>query len=484
VTGRLTAAPGARVRRIVYGGQSAADIADELALSTTMDQAHVVMLAECGLVPVADAARILDHIEALRRRDFADLHGVAMPRGLYLAYEDHLVAALGPDTGGRLHTGRSRNDMKATATTLRLRTGLTDLAAELVRLQAILASRARAHRRTVLPVHTHFQAALPISYGYYLLGVAIALGRDIEALRGCVAALRCCPLGAGAAAGTDLPIDPARVAALLGFAEPVRHALDAVASRDVALRAVAVAASAALTISRLATDLQLWSSAEFGYLRFPDRLVGGSSAMPQKRNAFLLEHLKAKAGAAIGAWTAAASTTRATPFTNSIEVGTEAVAAIWPGLRAVDDAAQLAQLVVSGARPDEARMVSAAEHGFVGATALANQLVREGMPFRAAHTAIGSAVRAAVERGATGLAPHDLPAALHSTDTRVTALLARQAYGGGPGQFDTIFDSVHRELVVHSGWCEAERAARLRARQALDAAVQAIRRGEASGRVV
>src|SRR5262249_838060 len=138
-------------------------------------------------------------------------------------------------------------------------------------------------------------------------GVALAVGRDIDALRSAAAGLSVCPLGAGAVAGTELPIDPAYTAALLGFTTATRHALDAVASRDVPLRLLAAVTGLAVTLSRLAADLQLWSTVEFGFVTFPDRLVGGSSAMPQKRNAFLLEHVKAKPGQALGAWAAAAS---------------------------------------------------------------------------------------------------------------------------------------------------------------------------------
>jgi argininosuccinate lyase len=201
-----------------------------------------------------------------------------------------------------------------------------------------------------MPVHTHHQAAMPVTYGWYLLGVATALGRDLDALRTAAAGLDACPLGAGAVAGTDLPIDPARTARLLGFAGPAAHALDAVASRDVPLRVLGAAAGLAVTLSRLAADLQLWSTAEFGFVHFPDRLVGGSSAMPQKRNAFLLEHVRAKPAQALGAWAAAASAMAATPFTNSIEVGTEAVASVWTGLAAAEQAVLLAQVLVAGAR--------------------------------------------------------------------------------------------------------------------------------------
>ncbi|MGQ4443140.1 lyase family protein, partial [Streptomyces violaceoruber] len=325
-TGRLNRTLGPRTRRVVYGQPGATDIRAELDATSTIDLAHIVMLTETGLLPEPAAAALLTHITRLRADGFRELYGNDAPRGLYLMYEGHLIDRLGTDIGGKLHTARSRNDIKATITAVRLRTELADLLGELLRLQAVLLSRARAHRDVVMPVYTHFQPAMPITYGYYLAGLATALDRDIAALRHSLGELRRCPLGAGAVAGTDLPVDPTRTAELLGFAEPPLHATDAVAARDGVLRALADVASAGLTLSRLATDLQLWSTQEFGFVTFPERLVGGSSAMPQKRNAFLLEHVKAKSAAAIGAWTASAAAMKSTPFTNSIEVSTEAVA--------------------------------------------------------------------------------------------------------------------------------------------------------------
>ncbi|CAM5641905.1 argininosuccinate lyase OS=Streptomyces tendae OX=1932 GN=argH PE=4 SV=1 [Streptomyces tendae] len=350
-TGRLTRTLGARTARVVYGEPGPDDIRRELGHTSVIDLAHVVMLTECGLLPRDAAAALLRAVTALRADGFRELYDRPAPRGLYLMYESHLIERLGADIGGKLHTGRSRNDIKATITAMRLRDDLADLLGELLRLQAVLLARARAHRDVVMPVYTHFQPAMPVTYGYYLAGIATALDRDIAALRHVLAERSDCPLGAGAVSGTDLPIDPARTAELLGFDGPPLHAMDAVASRDTLLRALAAAAGAGLTLSRLATDLQLWSTQEFGFVEFPERLVGGSSAMPQKRNAFLLEHVKAKAAAAVGAWTASAAAMKSTPFTNSIEVGTEAVGGAWSALATVHDGVLLAQVLVSGARP-------------------------------------------------------------------------------------------------------------------------------------
>jgi argininosuccinate lyase len=484
-TGRLTATIGPRTRRIVYGVPDPAEIRDELGQISTVDLAHVVMLAEQELLPADVAARLLERITELRATGFAELYDVPAPRGLYLAYENLLSAELGSEVGGKLHTGRSRNDIKATTTALRMRAQVTGLAAELLRLQAVLLNRARAYRHTVMPVYTHFQPAMPVTYGYYLTGIALAVGRDVLGLRQVLAGLDRCPLGAGAVAGTDLPIDPARTAVLLGFAGPPVHATDTVASRDGVLRALAAAATAGVTLSRLGTDLQLWSTQEFGFLIFPDRLVGSSSAMPQKRNAFLLEHLKAAAGGAIGAWTAAAATMKSAPFTNSIEVGTEAVGGAGGALAAVRDAVQLAQVLVSGARPNAERMLQRTHEGFVTATAIANRLVRQGVPFRTAHHAVGAAVRAAVEAGETTLPmiadPDGLGPAVEVTLPPIGELIAEQDRGGGPGEFDAAHAAALAELAAHADWFRGRDAATRAAARSLDDAVRGqIRMGAAA----
>lgn len=441
-TGRLVAEISLRTQRVVYGEPSPQQRSAELALMAQVDKAHLAMLTATGLISPVAARGLLACIAELSGQGFRPLLERPAPRGLYLMYEGYLIDELGPDIGGVLHTGRSRNDLKACITALRLRAWVLDFGEQANRLSAVLLARARAYRAVVMPVYTHYQAAMPVSYGYYLLGLATALERDLEALAAAAAGLERCPLGAGAVAGTDLGIDEALTARLLGFTGGSAHALDAVASRDVALRLLGAVSSLTITLSRLASDLQLWSTAEFGFIEFPDRLVGGSSAMPQKRNAFLLEHLKAKAGQSIGAWTAAAGMMTGTPFSNSIEVGTEAMASVWQGLGAGEQAVLLAQVLVGGARPVPDRMAERAESGFTAATAIANRLVQQGISFRSAHHLVGDAVRRAVAAGSTKLAEFGPPGWLDGiglTDLDLGELVEAQRHGGGPGNFDEPF---------------------------------------------
>jgi argininosuccinate lyase len=424
-TGRIRRPLTPTARRLVFGRVSVSAPGD-LELVTEVDRAHLVMLAEQGIVDRPVAGAVLAEIARLRSIGFAPLQGREARRGLYLLYEDWLASRLGLGTAGVLRTGRSRNDLNATVFLLRLRPAYQRLMTELLRLQAVLLSRARRHQRITMPAYTHYQAAVPITLGHYLAGVARAVDRDIEALAGTAPGLGRCPLGAGAGGGTSVPLDPTRVSELLGFEEPVAHSLDAVAAREPALRLLAGAAVLGVTLSRLATDLLLWTTAEFGFLSLPDELVGSSSLMPQKRNPFLLEHVKGRSAAPLGALVASATAMHATPFANSVAVGTEACAPVIDALEAAD-ATALVRLVVAGAQPDPEAMLRRAMVGHTVATAIADHLVFEqGISFREAHHLVGAALSDETV-GDTGR----VVAQLRRLGPAEVAAAAR--HGGGPG---------------------------------------------------
>lgn len=464
-TGRIRKPLDFRARRIVFGDDADKGIAQELPYYVQVDRAHLVMLVERGILPRAAGRRLLAVMDGLVAQDYAPLRGKAAPRGLYLLYEHYLVEQLGEETGGAVHIGRSRNDINATVLRLRLRAAYRRLVRETLRLLAVLIRRAERHAALPMPIYTHWQAALPVTYGHYLAGVAVALGRDLRGIEAAAAELDRCPLGAGAAGGTTVPLDTERTARLLGFGEGVLHSLDAVASRDLVLRLLGAAGILGVTLSRLATDLQLWSTAEFDFVRFPDSLVGSSSMMPQKRNAFLLEHVKGRGGATLGAFTAAAMAMHATPFSNSVAVGTEGVKPLWAALDEVSESVLMARLCVAGAEPQPESMRRRAVEGFTPATELANRLVTgTGMSFRQAHHEVGRLVSEASARGepladaAVRLfRAHGLEADPAWVDPAAVASAA--AYGGGPAEAS--LRRINAELRAE--WADA--AHRLRDRE-------------------
>ncbi|MER6171728.1 argininosuccinate lyase [Streptosporangium sp. NPDC001681] len=439
-TGRLKVPVSAEIRRMLLEPPPPGRPGwkTELDGVSLVDLAHVVMLVERGIVDRAAGAGLLAAVVDLRRRDYAPLDGRPMARGVYLAYEHHLIERLGEGTGGVLHTARSRNDLNATCLKIRLRDPCQALLSGLVRLGVVTLNRARRYQEVVMPAYTHSQAAVPITYGHYLLGLCAALSRDARALLQAAEALRECPLGAGAVGGTTLPIDPARTARLLGFAAPSLNSVDAVASRDVVLRLLAASATLGTTLDRAARDLLLWSTAEFDMVTVPDHLVGSSSMMPQKRNAFVLEHVQGKTAAALGGFVAAVAGVRGTSFTNSISAGTEAVSHVWQALDETTRAVIILRMAVSGTTPNSEAGLRRARAGLTTATAIAERLAGSGMPFRRAHHEVGAAVRAVLEERGGSLV--EAVAARVGDATPLSAQLddpgavrAQTDYGAGPG---------------------------------------------------
>lgn len=438
------------LRRMLFARQGVRQRLRDLRIMTTIDRAHLVMLADTGVVDTETAARLLGAIKRLRDEHFAPLLDGEAVRGLYFLYEDHLIAREGPDTGGVLQTARSRNDLQATLLLFRLRKPYCRFVRQVLRLIAVLVRQARRHQHVMMPIYTHGQVALPGTLGHYYAAAALALSRDLEALLAVRDGLQTSPLGAGAVGGTDWPIDTARTAALLGFDRGPINAIDAIASRDIVLRLLAAIAIYAVTTSRLAADLWLWSTSEFGFLRWPDDLVGISSAMPQKRNPFVLEHVRGRGAAAFGAFASAALAMQATPFTNTIATSTEATAGLWPALRRANDSTVMLRTMIEAAEPDARAMERRADAGFAGATALAERLVREaGLDFRRAHALVGGCVREAVASGRplTDVFAEELASlgiARPSGADRLGDLAQARGFGGGPGS--AAFDEGMRHL--------------------------------------
>lgn len=453
-TGRLSTGLNPEAHRVVYGSDPGADAAEELRFISEVDRAHLVMLTERGIIDAARTAKLLAEIERLRGEDFAELRDRPMPRGVYLAYEGLLAELLGDEIAGMLHTGRSRNDLNAATAKLRTREAYVLLLDAAEALADTLLECALEHRSATMPAYTHGQPAVPITFGHYLAGAAASVLRGFSDLLEAGTELESNPLGAGAVGGTSIPIDPERTAELLGFSDPAVNSVDAVASRDFALRLLAAASTLGVTLVRIAHDLSVWTSEESGLLRLADDLVGSSSMMPQKRNPFLLESIRGKASASLGCYVSAAAAMATAGYTNAISVGTEAMRQLWPGLRESTDAVILLRLVIRGATPDQQRMRRRAADGFTAATYYAERLVAAGVPFRTAHHRVGRTVLAAIDAGmpleAEGLDGVDLdPAAVAEAD----------AFGGGPGggSVERAVDLLRTRTERHHGILTARR---------------------------
>jgi argininosuccinate lyase len=476
-TGRIKRPLTLTARRILFDGGIDAQITAEMEHACMVDQAHLVMLAEAGLVDWRHASRLAEEMERLRACAFQPLLARSAPRGLYLAYEDYLSETQGIEVAGILQTARSRNDLNATVLRLRLRRPFARLLLQVLRFEAVMIRLAKRYAGLVMPAYTHGQAAVPVTYGHYLAGVATALNRDSAALASILDALDTSPLGACAGGGTSLPINTRRTANLLGFGDTAPHSTDAVASRDSVLRLLAALAIYGITLSRVAADLRDWTTAEFDFLRLPDDLTGSSSSMPQKRNPFLLEHIEGRSASALGAFVTAAAAMRSTAFANSISVGTEGVRPLWQALDDLSQTTVLARLVVAAAKPNAEAMLRAATRGFTTATALADRLVLQGgLSFRSAHRLVGEAVWKAAVTGSDSL---DAPFPVSMFGLDPASVAAASDYGGGPG-LSSISDCLER---LRHQWGEQLLALRIKTRQwktsrrKLAEAVQGLRSG-------
>lgn len=450
-TGRLKRPVGPTAQRVLFSSaypDAWAEVRDTLRLSARIDLAHLTMLRECGILPCDKVKSLTTAIRTLEQEEFEPLRGRPMPRGAYFLYEDYLIERCGVAIAGMLQTGRSRNDLNATILRLQMRKPYLNLTRALLRLLGVLLRRALRHARTVMPLYTHGQPAMPSTYGHYLSGIAHAICRDLEGIIDACKDLDVCPLGASAGAGTSWPIDQERTAILLGFSRPTGHSIDAVASRDTVLRLLAAATICGVTLSRVATDLLVWNTAEFRFFDLPDSVVGSSSSMPQKRNPFMLEHIQGKTALVAGAFQSAVTAMHASYFSNSIAVCTEGVKPLWVALEELTSAVTLTRLVVAAAQPRWKEMLRSAIAGYTTASVAADSIVRCcALDFRSAHRLVGQLISMAEARGDVALSSV-APTQLQQQDNCSTVLDMHPAEAVGMLRFGKGPAPEHMQMSV------------------------------------
>jgi len=362
-------------------------------------KAHARMLADQGIITAADADAIikgLDDIEAEIEAGRFEIKTAL--EDIHMNVESRLRELIG-DAAGRLHTARSRNDQVATDLKLWVRDALDGMDRDIKALQKALIDQAEKHAASVMPGFTHMQTAQPVTLGHHLLAYVEMLGRDRSRVTDARARMNESPLGAAALAGTSFPIDRDKTAQALGFDRPAANSLDAVSDRDFAMEYMSVASICAVHLSRLAEEIVLWCSDQFGYVRLSDEFSTGSSIMPQKRNPDAAELVRAKAGRVIGMLNALMIVMKGLPMTYGKDMQDDKE----PVFEVADTMAlSLAAMtgMIEGAVFNEARMKADAGKGFSTATDLADWLVRTlAMPFRDAHHVTGALVKMAERRG-------------------------------------------------------------------------------------
>jgi len=354
-------------------------------------RAHATMLGEQGILPADEVATLLDGLGRVE----AELAAGTFPfrpddEDIHLNIERRLTELVGP-VGGKLHTGRSRNDQVATDLRLWCRTQVAALAADLLDVgRALLAAARRAlDEGTVLPFYTHLQRAQPVLLAHHLLAHVEALERDRGRLADALRRLDECPLGAGAGAGSGFAVAPDRSAALLGFSRACRNSLDAVAARDYVVELLSALSLLMVHLARLAEEFILWSSAEFGFVTLSDKVTTGSSIMPQKRNPDGAELVRGKAGRVFGHLSGLLATLKALPLAYNKDLQ-EDKEALFDACDTTQRAVRVTTAMVREATFHGDRMRAALEHvaGYANATELADYLAARGVPCREAHAAV------------------------------------------------------------------------------------------------
>ncbi|MGJ6123922.1 argininosuccinate lyase [Mycolicibacterium sp. Y3] len=365
----------------------------------TASKAHARVLHRAGLLTDEQRDGLLAGLDSLGE-DVADGSFGPLPtdEDVHGALERGLIDRVGPELGGRLRAGRSRNDQVATLFRMWLRDAIKTIGDGVLDVAAALATQAATHPTAIMPGKTHLQSAQPVLLAHHLLAHAHPLLRDADRLVDLDKRAAVSPYGSGALAGSSLGLDPDAIAAELGFASAADNSIDATASRDFAAEAAFVFAMIAVDLSRLSEDIILWSTTEFGYAKLHDSWSTGSSIMPQKKNPDIAELARGKSGRLIGNLAGLLATLKAQPlaYNRDLQEDKEPV---------FDSVAQLQLLLpamaglVGTLTFDTDRMAQLAPLGYTLATDIAEWMVRQGIPFRVAHEAAGAAVKAAEARG-------------------------------------------------------------------------------------
>ncbi|MCM3338777.1 argininosuccinate lyase [Paenibacillus sp. MER TA 81-3] len=359
--------------------------------------AHVTMLGKCGILPQDDVETIKEGLhQVMNRIQSGDMNYSVSDEDIHMNIEKTLIDLIGP-VGGKLHTGRSRNDQVATDMHLYLRKRVVTFAGLLVQLQEALLKQAKANLDTIVPGYTHLQRAQPILFAHHLMAYVSMFERDIERLTDSYKRINTLPLGAGALAGTTFAIDRHFVAEELGFERVYENSLDAVSDRDFIVEFLSNASLIMMHLSRLCEELVLWSSTEFQFIELDDAFCTGSSIMPQKKNPDVAELVRGKTGRVYGHLVGMLTVLKALPLAYNKDMQ-EDKEGMLDTVETLDGALRLFAPMVETMKVNRDRMRQAVRQDFSNATDIADFLVNKGMPFRQAHEVIGKTVLYCIEQ--------------------------------------------------------------------------------------
>lgn len=360
--------------------------------------AHVNMLGKCGIVPAEDVETIKNGLnKVLDKIRAGEIQFSVSDEDIHMNIEKHLIEEIGA-VGGKLHTGRSRNDQVATDMHLYLRKRVVELTGLLHALQESLITQAKSNMDTIIPGYTHLQRAQPILFPHHLMAYVSMFERDIDRLKDSYKRINVLPLGAGALAGTTFPIDRHYVAEQLGFDGVYENSLDAVSDRDFIVEFLAGASLIMTHLSRLCEELVLWSSTEFSFIELDDAFCTGSSIMPQKKNPDVAELVRGKTGRVYGNLIGLLTVLKSLPLAYNKDMQ-EDKEGMFDTVATLEGALQLFAPMIATMKVNTGRMREAVNKDFSNATDIADFLVGKGLPFRQAHEVIGKTVLYCIQEG-------------------------------------------------------------------------------------
>ncbi|CAM4273914.1 argininosuccinate lyase [Paenibacillus tarimensis] len=359
--------------------------------------AHVTMLGKQGIIPLDDVDTIKEGLHRVMQKiKRGEIEFAVADEDIHMNIEKTLIDDIGA-VGGKLHTGRSRNDQVATDMHLYLRKRVVEFVDLLHKLQAALLEQAKANLDTIVPGYTHLQRAQPILFAHHLMAYVAMFGRDAERLQDSYKRINTLPLGAGALAGTTFPIDRHFVASQLGFDRIYENSLDAVSDRDFILEFLSHASIIMMHLSRLSEELILWSSSEFRFVELDDAFCTGSSIMPQKKNPDVPELVRGKTGRVYGNLMGLLTVLKSLPLAYNKDMQ-EDKEGMFDTVKTMQGALQLFAPMIATMKVNKSRMREAVNMDFSNATDIADFLVGKGLPFRQAHEVIGKTVLYCIEQ--------------------------------------------------------------------------------------
>ena len=360
--------------------------------------AHVRMLKKCKIIPDEDADRIIGGLKTIVSEiENGEFEFDYSLEDVHTCVEYRLTDLIGP-AGGKLHTGRSRNDQVATDFRMYLRESVLDVVSAIDNLVDTFIKVAQEHGETILPGFTHMQHAQPVTVAQHYLAYAFKLARDADRFLDAYERMNKCPLGSAALAGTTYPIDRKMTAEALGFTAPTENSMDSVSDRDFVNELAFCASQTAIHLSSISEELVYWSSQEFAFIEMDDKYTTGSSIMPQKKNPDIAELIRGRTGSAVGTLVNMLVMTKGLPLSYNRDLQ-EDKRPLMDTLESLTQSLTIMAPVISTMRINKDRMRECAENGFTNATDLADYLVTKGIPFREAHGIVGASVRYCIDKG-------------------------------------------------------------------------------------